>query len=89
MSRHPRTDGAGNAGQQRIDIRIHRIQPWRNEHARRQRTHLVYVVNNLRMPDVFQTRRSPRLRQRENVPVAIVVVAHVVVVNLRRRGTVE
>ena len=47
--------------------------------------HLMHVVHDLRMPFVFERRRIPRLRLRENIPVAIIVVAHIVVIQFRRR----
>ncbi len=45
----------------------------------------MHVVDDLRMPDILQFRREARFGLRENVPVAIVVVADVLVIELRRR----
>ena len=63
-------------------------RPRRDEHARRVLAHLVHVVNQLRMPDVLEASGGARLRQREDIPVAIVVMADVMVIDLWRRGSV-
>ena len=69
-----------------VDIRLDGVEPRRHEHARRGRSLLVHVVDDLRMPDVVQLRDGqPRFRLREDVPVAIVIVADILVIELRRR----
>ena len=73
-----------------IDIRFGGVEPWRHEQARCVGALLVNVVNDFGMPDIVQRGDGEaRLHLRENVPVAIVVVAHVVVVQLRRRSAFE
>ena len=63
-----------------------RIHVRRNEDPARVRALLVDVVDDLRIPRrVERVHRVARLGLRERVPVAVVVVADVVVVELRRR----
>ena len=66
------------------------IEPRRHEDARRVGTHLVHVVDDLRMPHVVQLGDGQlRFLLREHVPVAIVVVADVFLVKLGRAGALE
>ena len=84
---HRRTDHVHLLREDRVDVGLDRVEPWRNEHARRTGALLVHVVDNLRMPDVVKLRDGgARFRLREDVPVAIVIVSHIFVIELRRAG---
>ena len=72
-------------GENRIDVRLDGIHVRRNEDASRVRGLLVDVVDDLRIPRrVQRVHRVARLELRERVPVAVVVVADVLVIELRR-----
>ena len=66
---------------QRMDVGVHRLGVRRHEDARRGLAHLVLVEPDLREPlAVDRARHRARLLLREHEPVAVVVVADVVVV---------
>ena len=68
-----------------MDVGIERIGERRDEHARALGAHLVLVDEELRVPLVVDgAAQGPRLGLREHVPVAVVVVADVVVVEPRQ-----
>ncbi len=85
VRRHAAADRVAFGHDQRIDIRIDGIEPRREEHARRGGLILVEIIDHLRMPDVVQPGNNQlRLLLRQHVPVAVVVMAGVLVVQLRR-----
>ena len=72
----------------RVYIRVIRVNKWRHEVAWAVGHHLVQVVDNMRVPDIVNLlHRQPVLYLRQHEPVAVVVVARVGLVNLRRRAT--
>ena len=86
---HAGADHVADARENRIDIGVHRIHPRWNENARlrlrpsgarRKRSRGCHLFSSVAV--------CARFRLRENVPVAIVVVADVVVIELRRRSAV-
>jgi len=75
---HPRNEN-------RIDVRLDRIHVRRNEQPRFIGALLMDVVDDLRMPEIVQRVDGHlRLDLRERVPVAVVIVAHVFLIKLRR-----
>ena len=67
-------------------VRLDGLHVGRQKQARAVRPLLVYVVDYLRVPDVVNLINGQlRLDLREGVPVAVVVVADVLVIKLRRR----
>ena len=68
---------------ERVNVGVDRIHPRRNEHPGSLRSHLVDVVDDLRMPDIvslFNGQSGLDLRKR--IPISIVIVARVLVVEL-------
>ena len=85
LPRDARAQGVGAVDQQRVDVRLDRIEIRRQEQSRPRRSLLVDVVHDLRVPHVVERiDHQPRLDLSKRVPVAVVVVAGVVVVQLRR-----
>jgi hypothetical protein len=67
--------------QQRVDVRLDRVQVGREEEARTVALLLVDVHDDLRVPQVVERVDGQlRFNLRERVPIAVVVVARVVVV---------
>ena len=80
-------DESDLAQQQRGDVRVRRVVEGRDEEARAGLPLLVYVVDDFGEPLLpEEAREGARLREVEHEPVAVVVVAGVGVVNLRRLG---
>ena len=87
LPRHARPQGVHSVHQQRVHVRLDRIEVGRQEEARAVRVLLVNVVHDLGMPHVVQrVDHQLRLDLREGVPVPVVVVPRVVVVQLGRVG---
>ena len=85
LPRHRGAEGVDAVDQQRIDVRLDRIEIGREKQPRAVRPHLMDVVHDLRMPDdVQRVDGQTRLDLRERVPVAVVIVPRVFVVKLRR-----
>ena len=83
-ARHLRADQPDPAHDERIDVRINRIQKGRHEQPRALGPHLVHVVEDLGEPfSVERVRHEPGLDLRHHEPVAIVVVPRVLVVDPR------
>ena len=73
-----------------IDVRLGGVEPRRNEHARSVCALLMNVVDDLRMPDVVKLRDGGAgFGLRKDVPVAIVIVADILLIELRRIGSFE
>jgi hypothetical protein len=73
--------------QDRVNIRIDRVYPGRQEDARSGRALLMHVIDDLRTPRVENLLDSePRFGLREAVPVAVVVVADIFVIERDRPG---
>ncbi len=71
-------------------VRLDRLHVRRQEKPRAVLTLLMDVVDDLRMPDVVDLiDRELRLDLRERVPVAVVIVADVLVIKLWRLGAFE
>ena len=88
--RHGGPDHVGFLHEDGVDVGFDGVEPRRHEDARGVGTHLVYVVDDLRMPHVVQLGDGQlRFLLREHVPVAIVVVADVFLVKLGRAGALE
>ena len=86
VSRHTRSNRVALLRNDRIDVRIDRIEPRRDKDARREGPLLMHVINDLRVPDILDfLDREPRFGLREYVPVAVVIVPGVMMINLRRR----
>ena len=82
--RHP--DLADAADDDRVDVRVQWIDHRRQGEARALAALLVHIVENLREPlSIQQVRHRARLFLRHHVPVAVVVVTHVLVVDPRQR----
>ena len=76
--------------QRRVHVGLPRIEVGREEEPRSPRSHLVHVVDDLGPPTVVKVaHREQGLRLREHVPVAVVVVAGVLLVEGRGRGRRE
>ncbi len=87
---HVRPESPDRGDERAVHVRLPRLGVGRDEESRPPRAHLVHVVHDLRVPPVVEVReREPGLRLREHVPVAVVVVAHVGVVQHGRRGPLE
>ena len=85
---HRHAEGIGAGGQDRIDVGLDRIHVRRNEDAPGIPALLVHVVDDLWIPlRVERVHGVTRLHLREGVPVAVIVVAGVLVVQLRRLGS--
>ena len=85
-----RPDQVALLRQDRIDVGLDGVHPGRHEHARGEGALLVHVVDDLRVPDVVELGDGePRLGLGEEVPIAIVVVAGVLLVKLGRRSALE
>ncbi len=68
-------------------VGLDRLHVWRQKQTRAKRALLMYVVDDLRMPDVENLIDDElRLDLRERVPIAIVIVAGVLVIKLWRIG---
>ena len=67
----------------RMDVRVVRIVERRHEDPRLHGPHLVHVVRDLRLVVVLDLDGEPRLLLREHEPVAVVVVAGVLVIQVR------
>ena len=64
-----------------VDVWVNRIEPRRDKHSGCIGALLMYVINDLRVPDVMQLFDSgTSFRLRENVPIAVVVMAHVAMI---------
>ena len=84
--RHLRADEIHPRDQGGIEVRIDRILERRDEETHAVRAHLVHVVHDFREPFLVQHAcDEPRLDLRQHEPVAVVVVAHVLVVQPRQR----
>ena len=82
---HAGPQRGGGRDEQGVDVRFDRIEPRRNEVAGPRRLLLVQIVMNLRMPALeHPVDEQPRLLLGERVPVAVQVVADVVVIEERR-----
>ena len=82
---HRAAEGVDAVDQERIDVRLDGIEVRRQEQPRAIRIHLMDVVHDLRMPDIVQRIDCELcLDLRESIPVAVVVVAGVIVIQLRR-----
>ncbi len=78
---HSGADKIALLGDDRVDVRIHGIHPRWNEYTRCKRTLLVDIVDDLRMPHVLELRNGvARFGLGKNVPIAIVIVADVLVI---------
>ena len=88
--RHRGAEDVDLLREDRVHIRVVRVDEGRHEVARAVRHHLVQVVDDLRMPDVVDLLdRQAVLGLREHEPVAVVVVAGVGLIDLRRRAPLE
>jgi hypothetical protein len=65
-----------------MNVRIVRIVERRHENAGAARSHLMHVVRDDRLVAVLNVHREPRLDLREHEPVAVVVVADVLVIEV-------
>ncbi len=85
--RHLRADEIHPRNQGGIEIRIDGILERRDEETHAVRAHLVHVVYDLREPFLVQHAcDETRLDLRQHEPVAVVVVAHVLMVQPRQRA---
>jgi len=81
--RHGSAEGVHTIDQQRIDVRLDRIEVGRQEEPRPVCVLLVNVVHDLRVPHVVErVHHQLRLDLGERVPIAVVVVPGVVMVQL-------
>ncbi len=87
---HRLPDLVDRAHDQRVEIGVHGVLHGRAPDAARKRARLVVVVDHLRVPHLVElSGHRLRLDLREHRPVAVVVVADVVVIQLRRRRRLE
>ena len=90
LQRHRAAEQGGFAPDQRIGVRVDRIRVRRREQPRPVAPHLVHRQKHLRVPlRVEEPRQVPILDHVHHEPVAIDVVADVLVIEPRHRSTLE